>query len=236
PIDVTGRVRRRQRQLAIRRLLLLTIGALLLALLGAIGWVIGWSSLLVAERVEIAGTTSVAPEHIAAAAKVPLGRPLVRIDTTAITSDVMTVPQVKSAKVTRKFPHTVVITVVERTPVVVLSSPAGMVLVDDTARAYLPVTQAPAGIRTATLSTIPDEAMTRDVVALARGLQGPLAEGQITITTRDSVQLLLPNNRSVFLGSVEQLDLKLKIAADLLAAPQQKTVIDVSSPGHPVIR
>ncbi len=236
PRDLTGRVQRRQHQLAIRRLLIIVIGVLLLALLGAIGWVIGWSSLLVAERVEIAGTASLAPEHVAAAAKVPLGRPLARIDTTAIESDVMVLAQVKSAKVTRKFPHTLVITIVERTPVVALSSPSGIVLVDETAYAYLRVAQVPAGIRTATLATAPDEAVTRDVVALAQGLKGPLAEGQISISTRDSVQLLLPNNRSVFLGSVEQLELKLKIAADLLAAPQQKSVVDVSSPGHPVIR
>lgn len=238
PVDVTQRVQRRQRQLLIRRLLAGLVALLLVAMIGTIAWAIGWSNLLDAQKVEVVGLTTLAPEQVTSRARVPLGTPLVRLDVDAVRERTEQVPQIKSAKVSRRFPHTIRIEVVERVPVLALLQEQQILLVDETGKGYTEVPQAPAGLRTATLASAShaDDLMRRDLVALAQGLTGPLAEGNIRVETRDAILVLLPSGVTVFLGSVEQLDLKLNVASKLLAAAPDKKTIDVSSPSHPVVK
>lgn len=233
--DVTGRVRARRRQLLLRRLLVLLVIVLTLALAGLAVWVVWFSTTFDAQEVRVEGASTVSKEQVVAAAKVPIGKPLARIDTTAIADGVKTIPQVKQATVKRRPPHAIVITVTERTPVLAAVSPGGTVLVDADAVGYLPVPAAPDGVRVATLAKDPDQAMLRDLVTLVGALKGAVAPGAISAETRDSFTLTL-EGVTVFLGSVDDIGLKVDVANRMLALPDKKKVVDVSSPGRPVLR
>ncbi|MDN5743804.1 MAG: FtsQ-type POTRA domain-containing protein, partial [Nocardioidaceae bacterium] len=79
-----------------------------------------FSSWLRAERVEVSGNSLVPSSEILAAAEVPTGDPMVRVDLEAIETRVRSMAAVKRVEVSRKWPHGVQIKVTERVPVAVL--------------------------------------------------------------------------------------------------------------------
>ena len=97
------------------------IGALLVVVLLVVGaYVVWFSPFLAAEKVSVAGTDVLAPVEVREAAAVPIGRPLARVDLDAIRGRVGAMPEVKSVRVTRAWPHGVAITVTERVAVAVV--------------------------------------------------------------------------------------------------------------------
>jgi POTRA domain, FtsQ-type len=86
---------------------------------GAI-WVVFWSSLLATRNVEVVGTSRLSTAEVMAAANVPLGQPLARLDTAEVRARVAELAPVESVDVARVLPGTVRLDVVERTPIAVL--------------------------------------------------------------------------------------------------------------------
>lgn len=123
-----------------RRLRLPVALVAVLAVLGAATWAVGWSRLLDVESVTVAGTSTLTPGQVLAAARVPVGTPLARVDTAAIDDRVAALAPVRSVTVTRRFPHTLVVRVTERTPAAIIVGDNGQVrLVDSTGGLYPPV-------------------------------------------------------------------------------------------------
>src|SRR4051812_35327702 len=126
-VTVAGRdfTRRRWRQ-RLRRLRPFLYAALVLVLVVLGVWLVYLSSVLTVRDVSVHGTTSVTSTRVEAVADVPTGRQLARVDLRAIEARVETMPAVRSASVSRSWPHTVAITVTERTPVAVVDRGAGL--------------------------------------------------------------------------------------------------------------
>jgi len=123
-----------------RRLRLPVALVAVLAVLGAATWAVGWSRLLDVESVTVAGTSTLTPGQVLAAARVPVGTPLARVDTAAIDDRIAALAPVRSVTVTRRFPHTLVVRVIERTPAAIIVGDNGQVrLVDSTGGLYPPV-------------------------------------------------------------------------------------------------
>ena len=236
PTDITGSRRRRQRARMIRLALRGLVVVAVLALIGGIVWGVGFSPLLAATRVEVRGTAVLTVDQVTATAAVPLGTPLARLDTGSIVTRVKTLAPVATVEVSRSWPHTVVVTVVERTPVYGLRTDEGPVkLVDSSGAAYYEVPTAPDGLLPAKVASKEDRAL-RDVAVVVAALP-PSVRSSATLVTAESVDNIvveLDGGRRLVWGSAEQSEAKGKVAEALLKV--KATVYDVSAPSHPATR
>jgi cell division protein FtsQ len=223
-----------------RRLILaVTIPLLVLVLIVGAIWAVGFSSLLAVTTVQIqgvkaGGTNSLTEKTVEEVANVPSGVPLARLDVTAVQQRVAGIRQLESARVTRQWPHTVRVSVTERTAVFALKQNGSYLLVDRNGVGYQTVSSVTAlplvsagGTKTQLL-----QALGTVVAALPPSLQKRVST--IKAPTRDSIQLKLKNGDVVFWGSEEQSDLKAQVTVDLLK--RKGTHYDVSAPGNPAVR
>jgi cell division protein FtsQ len=105
-------------------------GVMAAAIVAGVAWALLGSGLLVVRSVQAAGTPLVPRAAILRAAGIRIGTPLIRIDTAAVARRVEQIAQVQSARVSRKWPDKVVITVLDRTPAVAVPQNGRYALVD----------------------------------------------------------------------------------------------------------
>ena len=114
-----GRPRRRRagRRARLRRLAgLVAVVGLSLLVIGAGGrWLLTTPRFAVA-RVEVRGASRMSPEQVMAAAAIPRGANIFRLDTADVIDRVEALPEVRRADVVRELPNRVVISVEERRP------------------------------------------------------------------------------------------------------------------------
>ena len=89
---------------------------LAVAIIVGAAWALLGSSLLVVRNVQVDGSHKVTAARIRAAAAIRPGTPMARLDSGAVARRVEQIPQVRSARVSRSWPDTVVITVRARRP------------------------------------------------------------------------------------------------------------------------
>jgi cell division protein FtsQ len=90
-----------------------------------VAWALLGSRLLVVRSVVVTGTHLVSASQVIAAADVPPGTPLIRVNTAQVASRVEAISQVRSAEVSKSWPDRLVIAVQERTPALAVSAPSG---------------------------------------------------------------------------------------------------------------
>lgn len=96
------------------------------AIIAAAGWALLGSSFLVVRSIRVVGTgPAVSRAQVLAAAHIPAGLPLIRVDGTAVARQVDQITQVQSAQVSTQWPSTVTITLHLRTPVFAIVLPGG---------------------------------------------------------------------------------------------------------------
>jgi len=91
----------------------------------ALAWVLFGSRLLVVKSETVTGTHLITQAQVLAAADIPPGTPLIRVNTAQVAQRVETIRQVASATVSRDWPDRLVITVTERVPVVAVRMTSG---------------------------------------------------------------------------------------------------------------
>lgn len=213
------------------RYVLYAVVAVLLA--GFAVYAVYFSPWLRTEGVQVEGIQQLTKEQVLGAADVPLGGPLAREDLHAIEQRVEALAIVKSADVSRSWPHDVRIVVTERTPVAVLARGRFYVQVDASGVTFMPRLRTPG-----TLPAI-DTGVAADANALAEGakvaasLPPAVAKlvDHIEVSTIDRIQLSLRDGRAVLWGSSEQSTEKAKVLLALLKTKAHS--IDVSVPGLP---
>jgi cell division protein FtsQ len=95
-------------------------GLAAVAIVAGVAWALLGSRFLVVRSVRVTGVGSmVSRAQVLAAAQIPPGLPLIRVNTSAVAHRVGGIRQVQSAQVSRDWPDTVVISVRPRTPVFV---------------------------------------------------------------------------------------------------------------------
>jgi cell division protein FtsQ len=95
-------------------------------ILAVLAWALLGSGLLVVRSVQVTGTGRlVSRSQVIAAAAIPYGLPLIRLDTAAVARRVERLPPVQSVQVSRDWPGTVTITVRQRRPVFAVPAPGG---------------------------------------------------------------------------------------------------------------
>ncbi|WP_274557397.1 cell division protein FtsQ/DivIB [Streptomyces spiramyceticus] len=224
------------------RLIVLLAAAVLLVSGGI--WLLYGSSWLRVEQVKASGTKVLTPGEVRAAAAVPIGAPLVSVDTDAIEDRIgRKLPRIDSVDVVRSWPHGIALKVTERKPVLVIKKGAKFVEVDDESVRFAMVAEAPKGVPF--LELVPEESS-----SLRRFGAGRLLEEAVRVTREvpesvdrdlrsvrvrsyDSITLELSGERTVMWGSGEQGAAKARALRALMKAAPSAEHFDVSAPTAP---
>jgi cell division protein FtsQ len=102
----------------------------ILVILAGAAWAVLGSSLLVVRHVKVTGNQLVSASQVRAVARIRAGQPLARVNTAAAAHRVEQIAAVQSATVSRSWPDTIVITVVERIPQLAVRARGGYDLID----------------------------------------------------------------------------------------------------------
>ncbi|MCW2781869.1 MAG: FtsQ-type protein [Marmoricola sp.] len=206
---------------------------LALVVVGAGVWLVYFSPAITARQVDVTGATNVRQSKVRTVAEVPIGTPLARISLSAIQSRVETIPVVKSAEVSRSWPHGISIRITERTPLAVIDQGHGLqaldgagVLFGSYARrpAGLPLVHSAAGTKVDALSEV-----AKVVSSLPPNISRKV--DYVEVATVDQIELAMKDGKTVTWGSSQDSGEKAEVLAVLLK--QHATKIDVSAPGRP---
>ena len=221
-----------RRWLAWRRILalVLTVGATA----GAV-WAVYFSTLFAVTAVEVVGAEVLDVAEVRRTAAVERGRPLATVPLDAVAARVEGLAPVEVVDVSRSWPHTVRIEVVERSAVAVVIRDTVVRGLDDDGvlfRTYpappedLPVVRVTAGTRTEALA---------EAAQVVDALPADLARrvDHHAVDTVDSISLQLRNGRTVFWGSADASQDKADVLEVLLR--RKARVYDVSVPGQPTL-
>ena len=234
----SGRARHPRRRWLVR-------AAVLAAVVGLACWAVYASPLLAVHTVRVDGASSLSSEQVVEAAGIGTGTPLVRVDTATAADRVARLPQVAAVEVTRGWPQTVVVTLVERVPVAVVESAGGRSLVDRDGVLFDTITGGPPpGVVPLTVRDPgPEDAATTAALGALTSLPREV-RGQVTAlsaTSADDVTLTLTDGRTVLWGSAAQTDRKSQVLDALLDQIAAGTLepagtLDVSTPDAVVLR
>jgi cell division protein FtsQ len=213
--------------------------ALVVTGLVAILWLLLVGPVLGVRSVQVDGVRSLSADQVRATAGIAPGTPLLRVDVDAARARVARLPQVASVKVTRGWPHTVVVTVVEREPVAVVGEPGRRSLVDAGGVLFDTVSGAPpAGVVPVDVpSPGPGDPATMAALTAVKALSADLRRqvASVGAKTPDDITLTLTDGTLVRWGGPEKSGRKgdaLEAVLGQLAkhALDPATTIDVSAP------
>ncbi|GAC1332256.1 MAG: hypothetical protein NVSMB13_20840 [Mycobacteriales bacterium] len=211
----------------------MAVGAAALA-----AWVVLASPLLAARTVAVAGSSRLPAEQVRAAADIPLGTPLARLDTDAIRGRLHSLPSVGAVQVERAWPSTVRLLLTERAAVAVTRRGSQLMQVDASGLAFAPVggDLPPDAVELVVPTPGPTDRATRAALAVLAGLPGELRTQVRAVSAQSgvSVGLALRNGATVVWGDSQDGERKAAVLGALLRHPAK--VYDVSAPGIAVTR
>lgn len=218
-----------------RRALLVALAA---AVVAALVWVVGWSTWLGLDRVEVTGVTGAEARAVAELVDVPVGTPLARVDTQAVGARVRERVTVAEVSVHRSWPGTLSVEVVPRAAALVVRNPQGRLeVVDAEGVTFGTVRTVPKGVPVVTATG--SEGTTREALQASLALLEALPDGLaadvsgIKVSSANLITFTL-GSRTVVWGGGEDSVRKVAILTALLATKAK--VIDVSAPDTPVTR
>jgi cell division protein FtsQ len=199
------------------------------------------SPLLDVDQVQVRGLHTVTAAEVEDAGGIHPGDAMVWLDPGRAVRGIEALPFVRRAAVTREWPDTVRVTVVERRPVAWVAGPAGKVVVDGTGRVLESVATAPPGMpHLLGARVVPGPGGTvspKGGARVAAGLTGLLEVGTQSVTTTGTgVTVQLVNGPEIRMGEANQIGVKLRAALAVIAASDGTGVhyVDVSVPTNPV--
>lgn len=222
-----------------RRLRQWLVLSLALALVLALGWLVGLSSVLDTRRVELSGADPADRSAIEEIAEQEIGTPLARVSDGAVESRIVDeVPGAVHADVSRGWPHTLKVKVTSRVPALAVSGDEeGFRLLDIDGVVIRTAKKAPKGVPTVVADS--GTTVSGHGVQAARGMLKALPEDtrdqvkNVTVDEADQISFTLGRTRIIW-GDASDPDLKVKVIPILLE--KKPKVIDVSAPDTPVTK
>lgn len=196
-------------------------------------WLLLGSRFLAVRTVSVTGTRLVPRSEVLAAAGIPAGLPLMRVNTGSVASRIERIAQVQSAQVSRQWPDGVLIAITERRPALAVPLVGGgFALVDPSGVVLRQVKAQPPGIpRFIPAGPLAGNPGIRAAASVLRYL--PPAIGRrvrsVTVPTVDAVTLRLSGRVTVDWGSSGQSAQKARELAILMQT--RARFYDVSAPG-----
>lgn len=234
-IDVTGARRRRARARRVRRLKIVGAIAAVLAVVGAGVWAVYGSDWLRTQEVVVTGADLTGTDAVLAAAAVPLGEPLARVDVNGVTARVTGLPAVAGVRVSREWPSTLAVAVTEEQAAIALEVESVYLWVSAEGRVFHQTFERPEGVLIAR-GEVTDEATLAALARVGADLPPTVREqaSYLRGNTTDSVTVVFADGRRILWGSAEDGALKASVIVPLLGVPAHE--YDVSAPTHPTTR
>jgi cell division protein FtsQ len=237
---------RRLGRLRLRAIVILTGAVLLLA--AGCGWALYGSGWLRVEHVSVSGTRVLTPAEVRDAAAVPVGAPMMSVDTDRIEARLRRkLPRIDTVDVVRAWPRGIGLKVTERTPVLLVRKDGNFVEVDDGGVRFATVSQAPDGVPLLELSVsrsgsaaasfrrFGTDRLVREAVRVAGDLPDAVARltRAVQVRSYDDISLELGDGRTVAWGSSENGRAKARTLTALMKAAAGARHFDVSVPTAP---
>ncbi|MFF4405535.1 cell division protein FtsQ/DivIB [Streptomyces sp. NPDC001262] len=227
-----------------RRIVVWAAGAVLAG--AASVWALYGAAWLRVSQVEVEGTQALTADEVRAAARVPLGEPLVSVDTDAIADRLRDgLPRIRTVDVERSWPHAISLKVTERQPQVVLEKGGKFIEIDSMGVRFATVDQAPQGATRLLMDTqdtpgargFGADRLEREAVEVMGDLPPEVRKDTTAVRVRsyDSITLELTGGRTVVWGSSERGDAKARTLTALLKAARGANHFDVSAPSAPAV-
>ncbi|MFI6702094.1 cell division protein FtsQ/DivIB [Streptomyces sp. NPDC050509] len=224
------------------RLLIAVTAAVVVA--GGVLWALYGSQWLRVGKVTTSGTGVLTRAEVESVAAVPLGEPLVSVDTDAVEARLRReLPRIDSVDVTRSWPDGISLKVIERKPALLIEKGAKFIEMDAGGVRFATVDKAPAGVpllrmtaaRPAGSDRFGTDRLMREAVAVRSELPGGVARETRAVRVRsyDSISLELTGGRTVMWGSGEDGAAKARALAALMKAVPKAGHFDVSAPTAP---
>lgn len=228
--------RRWSRRLRSWRPVLLVV--LVAGLVGFAAWVVLVSSWLGLRSVEVNGVHGVTVSQVTGAVAVAPGTPLARVDLAAVQSRVEAIPAVASATVHRGWPHTLVVTVTERTPVATLHADGRWWQMDRTGTLFGASSSPAPGQPIVEVDGSAGLTARQGVASVLGALPADLAAktARVSAGSADSITLRLVGGAQVRWGSADESGEKAVVLRALLRHSASATFYDVSVPSQPATR
>ncbi|MFF7975507.1 FtsQ-type POTRA domain-containing protein [Streptomyces sp. NPDC007905] len=236
------------RRLQPRLRVIVILAVLLVFLGGGSTWVVYGSAWLRLEHVSVSGTRVLTPADVREAASVPIGAPLISVDTDAIEARLRRkLPRIDTVDVVRSWPHGIGLKVTERMPVLLVRKTGTFVEVDHEGVRFATVSQAPKGVPVLELSASRSgsgaasfrrfgiDRLVREAVQVGADLPAAVARETLTVQVRsyDDISLELGDGRTVAWGSGESGRAKARALTALMKAAPGARHFDVSVPTAP---
>lgn len=216
-----------------RRIRLTVTASVLGFVLAVVGIVV--SPLMTLTDIVVTGRDQVPEEVVIGAVEDQIGTPLALLDYDSITERLGTVVRIQSFSTELRPPHTLVIRIVERTPIGAIQSAAGWDIVDAAGVIVQSTQSTPTSVPRLAVDAVDApgfQAAVKALLALPASLRSDVAS--ISASTRDSVTFVLRGvSHEIRWGSDEQSTLKAAVLGRALGIAADKGgtyVIDVSAP------
>ncbi|MFI1918789.1 cell division protein FtsQ/DivIB [Nocardia sp. NPDC020380] len=205
----------------------LAAGLVAVLVIGLVAW---FSPILAVRSVRIDGLSAVPEQQVRDALQVPDGLSMLRLDTTAMADRVAKLPKIRTVRVQRKFPSSVMVTVVERTAVLYFDSPDGTHLLDCDSVEFAIEPPGPGVPKLVTDHPGGSDPVTRAAVAVISSAPQGLRDqvGQVVARSVSDIALELRDGRTVLWGGTNDSPRKAAVVLPLLT--QDGKVFDISSP------
>jgi len=222
-----------------RRVLALLLG---IVLVGTVVWIVGFSSVLAVRSVSVDGETTLKEQQIRSAAAVRIGQPLARVDTVGIEARVASMERIQAVSVSRVWPHTVRIQVLERVPLMFTTSGGQFRGIDRFGIDFRSFDKAPKGLIAAQVGVADARSRQQTLEAVASVIdfitrKDPALRGQVqgvSASSKDSIVFDLTKGRTVTWGSKASSARKLQVLKSLLNIKAR--AYDVGAPDQPTTR
>ncbi len=229
---------RRRSELRRRRLHRFGLFLVIAVPVGMGAWVVR-SPLLDVDHLRVQGTGRVSPAQVLAAAQVHRGQPMVDVDVADIRRRVLALAPVREVYVDRVWPSRVVITIVERKPLLAVRRAAGGVVlydIDGVSIATQPV--APKGVAVVSVASTSDPGhdLVASVVQVVTSLPVALRDrvAAVRISTGLDLELTLNEGVTVAWGAATDNPQKARVLVAVLKPGVRH--VDVRSPSSPAVR
>ncbi|OJV79718.1 MAG: hypothetical protein BGO37_12300 [Cellulomonas sp. 73-92] len=238
---------RAARNLARRQIAYVVGGTLLLL---GLGYLVLFSPVFALDpaRATVTGAgTVVAVDQVTAVVARHEGTPLPRLDVGRLRAEILQVPGVRDATVSRDWPRGLTVALVSREPVAAVPeqqapqgvAAVGFALLDQDGVQVGRTDKAPAGLPVVTVP-VDDPRTLQAVLSVVRQLPPALAAaiGGVSAQTQDTITMKLRDGVNVEWGSADETALKAAVLTALRASPAAAGVhtIDVSAPRMPITK
>lgn len=245
------RLRQRAAEVRRRPWRAVAVLAVVLALVGGVVYLLGFSSAFQVERVTVSGVQGDIADDAQAVGDSQLGRPMARVDTGAVEEQVLQDLRVATAEVRREWPSGLAIEVTIRKPSLTISQSgvSGFRLVDADGVVFNTIKEAPRGVPQARVLIRGDDLDPEQLVAL-QTLRESLPDSvtdqarELTLTRTGDIEFLV-GNIEVLWGDGSNALLKGRVLEGLLdqegldpeAEPSYAGPIrvDLTTPSTPVV-